>query len=57
MARKKKQEKVEVKFSKFLPGESTWKERKNKTRQDRQPAAQRERVHEWHDRLAAAAKK
>jgi hypothetical protein len=52
MARKKKQEKKEaVKFEKFLPGESTWKGRKNKTRQDAMPAGARPRAHAQQDRV------
>jgi len=45
MARKKKEtKKDDVKFAKFLPGESRWKGRVNKTNQDRMPMGQRPRV-------------
>ena len=45
MAKKKKEDKKDVKFAKFLPGESGWKGRINKTRQDRQQMGDRDRVH------------
>lgn len=45
MAKKKKEDKKEVPFANFLPGESTWKGRVSKTRQDRQHMGDRDRVH------------
>jgi hypothetical protein len=48
---KKRQSKEKVKFEKFLPGESTWRPRKNKTFQDRQPVGRRERVNDWAERI------
>lgn len=41
---KKTENKQEVKFEKFLPGENKWLGRRNKTREDLKPAGNRERV-------------
>lgn len=44
VAKKKQEQKKEVPFAKYLPGESTWKGRVNKTRQDRMTSDRRDRV-------------
>lgn len=53
---KKKEEAAKSKFEKFLPGEASWSGRNGKSRQDRMPIEQRDRVQDALHRVDWARK-